>query len=96
MSVLSAVAPSPVELRIQLLDIINRDLLGPAGGPKEEVDERSVRDRYLTGILAPRKQASGVYSGEDSEEDLNTASADDQLAVDGGDDELAVSGTGTA
>ncbi|MGI8961794.1 MAG: DISARM system helicase DrmA [Bryobacteraceae bacterium] len=95
MNVLSAAAPSTVELRKQLLDIVNRDLLGPAGGPKEEVDERSVRDRYLTGILAPRRQGSDVHGAPGSEEDLNTAAADDQLAVDGGDDELAVSGTGT-
>ena len=29
-------------------------LLGPAGGPDEELTERNVRDRYLVGVLAPR------------------------------------------
>lgn len=29
------------------------DLLGPAGGPEEEVNESSVQDRYLVGMLAP-------------------------------------------
>ena len=32
------------------------DLLGPAGGPEEEVEEGSVRDRYLVGALAPSEQ----------------------------------------
>ena len=31
-----------------------RDLLGPAGGPDEEVDERAVRERCILGLLAPR------------------------------------------
>ncbi|HYU71834.1 MAG TPA: hypothetical protein VEL31_04050 [Ktedonobacteraceae bacterium] len=33
-----------------------QDLLGPAGGSEEEVDEGSVCDRYLVGALAPRDQ----------------------------------------
>src|SRR5260370_29409815 len=32
------------------------ELLGTAGGPGEELDETSVRDRYLVGTLAPRDQ----------------------------------------
>ena len=32
------------------------DLLGPVGGPEEEVAERSVHDRYLVGVMAPRRQ----------------------------------------
>ena len=31
------------------------DLLGPAGGDAEELTERSVRDRYLVGVLAPSR-----------------------------------------
>lgn len=31
------------------------DLLGPAGGPEEEIVEMSVRDRYLVGRLAPQE-----------------------------------------
>jgi hypothetical protein len=48
--------PSPRELRAELEQIVVRDLLGPAGGPTDELDERSVRDRYLVGMLAPRGQ----------------------------------------
>lgn len=33
------------------------DLLGPAGGPEEEIVGMSVRDRYLVGKLAPRTAA---------------------------------------
>jgi hypothetical protein len=31
------------------------DLLGPAGGESEELTERSVRDRYIVGVLAPSR-----------------------------------------
>lgn len=33
---------------------VEDDLLGPAGGPHEEIPDMSVRDRYLVGKLAPR------------------------------------------
>jgi hypothetical protein len=33
-----------------------RDLLGPVSGPDEEIAEPSVRDRYLVGMLAPKRQ----------------------------------------
>jgi hypothetical protein len=49
--------PSPRELRAELEQIVLRDLLSPAGGPTEELGERSVRDRYLVGMLAPRAVA---------------------------------------
>jgi hypothetical protein len=39
--------PSSIQLRAQLEAMVRRDLLGPAGGPKEEVDERAVRGRYI-------------------------------------------------
>ena len=48
--------PSPAALRDELEQLVLQDLLGPAGGPEEEVDEGSVRDRYLVGMLAPRDQ----------------------------------------
>ena len=63
--------PSPRELRAELEQIVVRDLLGPAGGPTEELDERSVRDRYLVGMLAPRGQ---LLQPEQSDE-LATAGA---------------------
>ena len=43
-----------LELRAELEAMVRRDLLGPAGGPEEEVDERAVRGRYILGLLAPR------------------------------------------
>jgi hypothetical protein len=48
--------PSPLVIRDELETAVIRDLLGPAGGPEEEVDETSVRERYLVGVLAPRRQ----------------------------------------
>jgi hypothetical protein len=36
--------------------MVLKHLLGPVGGPEEEVDEPSVRDRYLVGMLAPKRQ----------------------------------------
>jgi len=41
--------PRPDELRDRLQSIVLADLLGPANGPKEIVDERYLRDRYLLG-----------------------------------------------
>src|ERR1700747_1705062 len=53
-------SPSPVQLRAMLEAMVVGDLLGPAGGPDEELTERNVRDRYLVGVLAPRPQAQTV------------------------------------
>jgi len=39
----------PSQLRTQLQTAVIADLLGPANGPHEIVDERTVRDRYLVG-----------------------------------------------
>src|SRR6266567_2399353 len=47
---------SPSALRHELERLVLQDLLGPAGGLEEEIDEGSVRDRYLVGALAPRDQ----------------------------------------
>ncbi len=68
--------PSAVELRDELVEMVGRDLLGPAGGPEEEVGEPNVRDRYIVGMLAPKKallipeefEETGVESGTDSED----------------------------
>ena len=32
--------------------MVLNDLLGSVGGPEEEIDEQSVRDRYFVGMLA--------------------------------------------
>jgi len=42
------------------------DLLGPAGGESEELTERSVRDRYLVGVLAPSR-GQEADDGQDSD-----------------------------
>ncbi|HZC05679.1 MAG TPA: DISARM system helicase DrmA, partial [Ktedonobacterales bacterium] len=65
-------APSPSQLRDELERMVLADLLGPAGGPEEEVDERSVSDRYLVGMLAPQRR-------------LVPQEEQDELAVAGGD-----------
>jgi hypothetical protein len=51
-------APSALELCAELERMVLNDLLGPAGGPEETVEEPSVRGRYLLGLLAPRGQSA--------------------------------------
>lgn len=50
-----ASAPSsPFALREELIELLRRDLLGPAGGPEEEISTDSrLTQRYLVGSLAP-------------------------------------------
>jgi len=47
-------APTMLDLRAEFEELTRRDLLGPAGGPNEIVDEPTVRGRYIVGLLAPR------------------------------------------
>ncbi len=56
--------PTPSDLRDELTDMVVRDLLGPAGGPEEELSqyEDHVYQRYLVGMLAPK--ASEIPGGE--------------------------------
>src|SRR3954468_12311211 len=79
-------APSHSKVRAELLDAVLLDLLGPAGGPDEELDERNVRDRYLVGMLAPKRQElspeefdelaqGGVGSTEDGSPDFTAPPA---------------------
>lgn len=52
-----ALAPkSPSDLRNELTGMVVRDLLGPAGGPEEELNqyEDHAYQRYLVGMLAPK------------------------------------------
>ena len=49
--------PSPLQLRAELEKMVRLDLLGPADGPHEEIEERNVRGRYIVGLLAPRGQS---------------------------------------
>jgi hypothetical protein len=52
----------------ELLELgCERDLLGPAGGPEEEIIGMSVRDRYLVGKLAPKFYGSILEPVEEGE-----------------------------
>jgi hypothetical protein len=83
-SPLAAAMPRPSAVRAELEDLVVKELLGPAGGPHEEVDEPRVSDRYLIGQLAPRR--SVVRAAES-----DTLSADGAGTVeDGGADDLAL------
>ncbi len=55
---------TPSDLRDELTDMVVRDLLGPAGGPDEELNqhENHAYQRYLVGMLAPK--GSEVAGGE--------------------------------
>ncbi len=65
--------PSYTQIRQELTDAVLHDLLGPAAGPEEEIDEARVRDRYLVGILAPIKQDN---ADEPDEGELEQGGAD--------------------
>ena len=52
--ILSSNIPSAYKIREELEAVIIADLLGSAGGEDEELDEKSVSDRYLVGLLAPQ------------------------------------------
>jgi Helicase conserved C-terminal domain len=70
--------PSPSDIRNELTDMVIRDLLGPAGGQEEELNqyEDHAYQRYLVGMLAPKDSAVdpseqdelGAGGGDDGEE----------------------------
>lgn len=72
--------PSLYQIRQELEQAIFNDLLGPAGGEEEEIDELRVSDRYLVGLLAPQNRKVRPDELEESREQM---------------DDLAVSGQGT-
>jgi hypothetical protein len=86
-SLVPVLAPPPGhEIREKLQALVVNDLLGPAGGPDEELSftEDRVRERYLVGLLAPRGQHinpgiqdSNAVAGKDSED----GQADDRQAA---------------
>ena len=86
--------PSPSQLRAMLEGIVVADLLGPAGGHDEEIVERTVRDRYLVGVLAPRRRRDepppeitipAAVSAGPGDEDEFPPVLNDELAEDGQD-----------
>jgi hypothetical protein len=60
--------PSQHQIRAELESMVIGDLLGPAGGENEELIERTVRDRYLVGVLAPSRQAETKSTDEEEDE----------------------------
>jgi ADP-ribose pyrophosphatase YjhB (NUDIX family) len=68
-------AVTPYAIRDELTQMVVNDLLGPAGGPAEELDQREdrVTGRYLVGMLAP-KSTPVEAAGQDA---LGTDQADD-------------------
>src|SRR5271154_3861020 len=79
-------SPSPMQLRATLEEMVIADLLGPAAGPDEEIDERNVRDRYLVGVLAPRPQPQTPQAKpEEDDEDEETPLIPDELSEGGAD-----------
>ncbi|MEI8372985.1 MAG: DISARM system helicase DrmA [Planctomycetota bacterium] len=78
--------PTPRQLRAELEKMVLNDLLGPAAGDNEELTERNVRDRYVVGVLAPRRQAADSKpqaAPEEPEED--TPLIPDELSQGGAD-----------
>lgn len=69
------------QIRAELEKAILNDLLGPAGGDEEEIDEMQVSDRYLVGLVAPTQRRITPEEREETPEQM---------------DELAVSGSGTS
>jgi len=45
-----------INIRQELLEIVLKDLRGPANGLDEIITEQTVRDRYILGLLAPKGQ----------------------------------------
>lgn len=90
---------SPEQVRTEFLDMLTRDWLGPAGGEDEVLYERSVRDRYLLGALAPNHKAPAALEDRNDPEPEETfvdpVDEQGELAVGGmdeGDDGSAAPG----
>src|ERR1035437_3140305 len=73
---------TPNEIRDELTIMVVNDLLGPAGGPAEEMDQREdrVTGRYLVGMLAPKStpvDAEGQDAlGTDDQDDPEVGATD--------------------
>lgn len=77
---------SPHRLRAELEAMVLGDLLGPAEGQEEELTERTVRDRYLVGVLAPsRSGPTAAKPSAEDDEDEDTPLIPDELSEGGSD-----------
>ncbi len=88
--ILESQIPNASKIRDELEQAVLADLLGPAGGEEEEVDEDNVSDRYLVGLLAPQIRHKGAQTLE--KETLREVDCQQPELM----DELAVVGKGTA
>ena len=76
--------PNQSEIRAELEAMVVGDLLGPAGGESEELTERTVRDRYIVGVLAQSRAGAPSDTAID-DDDEDTPLIPDELAEGGRD-----------
>ena len=76
--------PSPMQTRAEFAEMVVKDLLGPAESAAEELDGRSVRDRYLVGVLVPRRQGAQPQLATERDEEFPPVLLD-ELEEDGTD-----------
>src|SRR5947209_3266441 len=94
-------SPSSMMIRDEIEGMVLKELLGPAGGPEEEIEE-SPGTRYFVGVLAPRKRAKGGQPssvGTNSTAPTTPQVADEDEEADGeilDGDELALGGRDTS
>src|SRR5436309_2249529 len=90
--------PTSYQIRNELEQAFFKELLGPAGGSTEEINELRVSTRYLVGMLAPKKRAaSGAFRGQTANSgqlELGEESNLD-LSGEGKDDDIPVAGSGS-
>jgi hypothetical protein len=73
---------TPHAIRDELTEMVVNDLLGPAGGPEEELDQREdrVTGRYLVGMLAPKSTSVEAEEqdtlGTDEQDDPEVGATD--------------------
>ncbi len=84
--------PTSYEIRAELDAIVRKELLGPVGGETEEVNEPRIANRYLVGMLAPKRQ---VFISAGILQDDETTRPSLQSTGEGKDDELPLGGNGT-
>jgi Helicase conserved C-terminal domain len=72
---------TPRELRDEVEQLIHDDLIGPEGGPEEELVDAPI-DRYLLGLLAPtRSRDVGAVHDDEDESGAADEVPEDELAV---------------
>ena len=72
-------------IRAELEAIVLGDLIGPAGGQDEELTERTVRDRYLVGVLAPSRSGASAAKPTTEDDDEDMPLIPDELSEGGSD-----------